>query len=219
MCARYQLTSDPRNLRQLKLSSDTYAGPFTGRLFWNIPPGTFVPAIYRIGETNYLEPAFWGFTVSTRNGVRRWVNIKSETIIKRGGEHQRCLIPATGFYEWEKLPGGEKQPWLFQIRESREIFLFAGVWTEWEMKGRVARTMAILTCPPNEMVTQVHDRQPVILDQEKGDQWLSGFNADLLQPVHRGRLQAVPLSTAINSVKVRDEKAVQAVKLNRPPLW
>ena len=218
MCGRYQLDADPRTLRHLAPGSRTYTGPFTGNRLINIPPGTNVPAIFRDADRTWLEPFFWGLTKSTPQWLKRWANIRSETVEKRGAE-RRCLVPATAFYEWEKPPHGSKQPWMIRWRESSALMLFAGIWDEWETQGRRIRTMAILTCPPNALMAQIHHRQPVILNELQGKQWLERMDPTLFTPVHRGRLEAVPVSTTINKPENNDRRFVERVRLKRPPLW
>lgn len=79
--------------------------------------------------------------------------------------------------------------------------------------------MAILTSPPNEMMGQIHHRQPVILNEQQGGQWMERMDPTLFTPVHRGRLEAAPISTAINKPENNDHRFLQRVRLDRPPLW
>ena len=108
--------------------------------------------------------------------ARQPINAKSETVDKLptfrvAFRKRRCLIPADGFYEW-KQEGGRKQP-VYICMKDREPFAFAGLWEHWEdHDGQVIESCTLLTTEPNELLAQVHNRMPVILDQRDYDLWL-----------------------------------------------
>jgi len=220
MCGRYQLTSDPRLTRLLRPSSRTYEGPFTARRLWNIHPGMRVPTFFKEGDRVWLEPFLWGWTTHSGARTKRFPNLRSETAGSRGDLHERrCLIPATGFYEWLRKEDGQKQPYLIRLRETRGMFFMAGLWAPWESPRGVTRTMAILTSEPNGLIAKIHSRQPVILDEQAGLKWLDRFDPALFEPIHRGKLEATPVSSVINNPKNNDERAVVPIAPEGPPLW
>jgi putative SOS response-associated peptidase YedK len=130
----------------------------------------------------------------------------------------RCLIPADGFYEWQKT-GKAKQPYCFEVNEG-ELFAFAGIWDRWkDPNGKVLETCSILTTTPNAVTTTVHDRMPVILDPETYDLWLDPGMRDvttaseLLKPYDARQMRCYPVSTRINYVANDDETCSVPVEL------
>ena len=84
---------------------------------------------------------------------------------------QRCLVPADGFYEWQQN-GKTKQPYCFEVNDG-ELFAFAGLWDRWRgPQGEVVESCSILTTTPNSLLTDIHDRMPVILSPDNYDLWL-----------------------------------------------
>lgn len=103
-------------------------------------------------------------------------NARSETVAEKPAfrdalKKRRCLIPASGFYEWEHVDS-EKLPWQFEMKDSQP-FAFAGIWESWtSAAGEVIESTAILTTVPNKLLSQFHDRMPVILGNEAHERWL-----------------------------------------------
>ena len=134
------------------------------------------------------------------------------------GKFRRCLIPADGFYEWQKT-GKAKQPYCFEVNDG-ELFSFAGIWDRWkDASGTTVETCSILTTTPNFVTSPVHDRMPVILDPDGYDLWLDPGMTDvsaaseLLKP-HDGRLmRCYPISTRINYVANDDEECSRPMEV------
>ena len=107
------------------------------------------------------------------NDQCRAENLTSSSTHKRAFAKRRCIIPADGFYEWEKVPGRKlKQPWFFRRRDG-EPLAFAGLWEVWHdpNEGDDApriRSCVIITTEPNDVVRPVHDRMPVVLPESVG---------------------------------------------------
>lgn len=117
---------------------------------------------------------------------------------------RRCLIPADGFYEWLRVGPKEKQPYSFGMIDD-SVFAFAGLWDRWrDPGGEVVETCTILTTKPNSLVTDVHDRMPVILRREDYDRWLDPgvknptLVAECLKPFHSGLMKKYPVSARVN---------------------
>jgi putative SOS response-associated peptidase YedK len=112
--------------------------------------------------------------------------------------HRRCLIPSSGFYEWQKL-GGRKQPYLFRLRDSSP-FAFAGLWDVWEGPQGKVPSCAVITTTANELVAPVHDRMPVILPPDQFGVWLDRTVTDpaLLLPLLVPYPAILMTSTAVN---------------------
>lgn len=122
---------------------------------------------------------------------------------------RRCIIPAGGFFEWETLPGGKKQPWLFRRRDGAPL-LFAGIWDRWNgADGRSLESCAIVTTTPNADIADLHDRMPACLDTPGALDWLApetdvrSLDA-LLRPTPDRSLERFRVDPRINSVRVTD---------------
>jgi hypothetical protein len=130
----------------------------------------------------------------------------------------RCIIPADGFYEWQRS-GAAKQPYCFEV-DSGALFAFAGILEKWkDPAGTTLETCAILTTTPNAATSAIHDRMPVILDPESHDLWLDpGMKdaetaAEMLKPYDANAMSCYPISTRINHVSNDDEECAARVDL------
>ena len=90
----------------------------------------------------------------------------------------RCLIPVSGYYEWQDTPGG-KQPWYFTPRDGSPALTVAGLWDEWRDKasGEHLKSCTMIICEPNDFVAEVHDRMPVLLSANDFEPWLRAKRA------------------------------------------
>jgi putative SOS response-associated peptidase YedK len=157
----------------------------------------------------------WGLVVPwAKDAKSALINARAEGIadkpmFRRAFRSQRCLIPASGFYEWQAPADGGKRktPYLFTITDrdaDADLFAFAGLWEMWKDRtsGEELRTCAIITTTPNALVAPVHDRMPVILRREDEDEWLDPGEQDtgrltaLLQPYPTERMTALPANQA-----------------------
>lgn len=212
MCGRYQLTHDPRPaLGRLGVSSGNVSGHITGR--YNIAP-TQPVLVVREHDGLELEEMTWQWPAS-RPGSRPLINARAETALERrtwkdAMQHRRCLLPATGFYEWRKE---DRQPFLV-TRFPNELMLLGGLWQEFEDGSRVV----ILTSEPNPLVAQIHNRQPVVIRPGDLGAWFSPDYEKLLEPIHRGYLRAVPISKRINDARQDDRHVVQPEPTGGPEL-
>jgi len=155
----------------------------------------------------------WGLVpawAKDSKSAARMINARCETAadlpaFRDALRSRRCLIPADGFYEWQKL-GKSRQPYCFS-RHDGGIFAFAGLWERWKTpEGSVLETCSILTTAANDLVREVHDRMPVILPPDAYDLWLDpAFNQrdavlDLLKPLPSDALKKYPVSSGVNDV-------------------
>ena len=131
---------------------------------------------------------------------------------------QRCLIPADGFYKWKKN-GKTKQPYCFEVAEG-DLFAFAGLWDKWsDPQGQAIESCTILTTTPNRLLSEIHDRMPVILRPGDYDSWLTRDTATavrLLVP-YAGQMRGYPVSTRVNHVQNDDPECAAPVELEAPP--
>ena len=157
------------------------------------------------------------------------INARSETAAEKPSfrsafRHRRCLIPADGFYEWQRRGGG-RQPWLFGLRDGAPM-IFAGLWERWTVpegaaltgslaersSGDTVETCTILTTAANETVAEIHGRMPVILAPDAWDAWLAGEQVPL-SPYPADDMTAHPVSTLVNRAANEDPRCVEPVAL------
>ncbi len=144
----------------------------------------------------------------------RMINARSETAATNGAfrrpmASRRCLIPASAFYEWQKIAGSKtKQPYAID-RADDELLVFAGLWDRWrhgdQADGQVTESCTILTTTPNAEMAAIHDRMPVMVPPHSFDRWIDpevGADdvVDLLVPAPDGFLRLTPVSTLVNRV-------------------
>lgn len=140
------------------------------------------------------------------------INARSETvatnkIFRDAFERRRCLVPADGFYEWQKR-GGTTQPYAI-VPEEGAIFAFAGLWERWRnpADGGILRSFTIVTGLPNPLCRPIHDRMPVILPKPAWPLWLGEAEASpeelfaMLRPYSEERMRAYPIGKAVGNVR------------------
>jgi putative SOS response-associated peptidase YedK len=170
-------------------------------------------------EDREILPARWGlvnFWAKDRKQAFKNINARAETVQKSPAfraafAERRCVVPADGFFEWTG-PKENRQPIWFH-RPDGGLILFAGLYESWKPSPEEReRTFTIITTNANELVTPVHDRMPVILEDDAVDDWLYAKQSpesliELLRPAPEGTLVATPVSQRVNSVK-NDDPAV-----------
>jgi putative SOS response-associated peptidase YedK len=208
MCARYTLVSSPEEVqRTFGYVTDARFPPRS-----NIAPTQPVAMVRLNGKgTRELALVRWGLIppwVKDPTHFATIVNARAETAAEkpsfRGAlRHHRCLVPASGFYEWSGARG-RKQPHLIRPRAGG-LFALAGLFEHWQgADGSEIETMAILTVPANSTMAALHNRMPAILDSEQFDNWLdcrSGSASEavaMLAPASDDRLEIVPVSPKLN---------------------
>jgi putative SOS response-associated peptidase YedK len=226
MCGRFTV-GKPENIKK-RFNASNRLPMFDAS--WNIAPSQTIPTITR-NSPNKIVLMKWGFLFSKKANSGT-INIRSESTkekpyFKHFLLHNRCLIPADGFYEWGSLNlegKVEKYPFYFYLKD-RQIFGFAGLYNMWEdAEGRPFYSCAILTCKPNGVVAKVHDRMPVILDRSNEDNWLDPENHDfdklykLLSPLEASLMKFHPVSKRVNSPKNDDKKLIEPFNQKQLPL-
>jgi putative SOS response-associated peptidase YedK len=158
----------------------------------------------------------WGLVPrESLGGERGFINARAETAWEKASfreafARRRCLIPATGFYEWQKLDPRRRQPWLIRLASGR-VFALAGLWEPAAPAVPGASpTCAILTTEPNEVTRPIHDRMPVILEPGDYARWLDpavripAEVRPLLRPFPGLAMTAFPVTTAVNNPSFDD---------------
>ena len=137
---------------------------------------------HKTGERS-LDLIKWGlipYWCQDPKGGRRPINAKAESVSKLpmfrdAYALRRCIVPVDGFFEWRAIKGARaKQPYAIAMKDGSPLGL-AGLWENWRNPntGEWERTFAVITVPSNELVAQIHDRMPAILEPGHCDRWLS----------------------------------------------
>ena len=231
MCGRYRLS---RRKQIIEEHFDCGSEEPEWNPRYNIAPTQPVPVIRQNPKEPVRELSLmrWGLIPSWAKDpsvAASMINARSETAATKPTfrdalKSRRCLIPADGFYEWQKT-GESKQPYCFEVNGG-ELFAFAGIWDRWKDASETAvETCSILTTVPNSVTSPVHDRMPVILDPDDYDVWLDpgmkdvSAASDLLKPCDARLMRCFPVSTRINRVVNDDEECCAAVELSQTQNW
>jgi putative SOS response-associated peptidase YedK len=182
---------------------------------YNIAPSQEILAIRTAPEAGRPEWVMlrWGlvpFRSKEPGGKRPLINARAEGIETKPSfrgpiRHRRCIVPASGFYEWRR-EGSGKQPY-FVRPAAAEVFALAGIWDHWEGKqGEVIESVAIITTSANELMRPIHDRMPVILEEEDAAEWIESTTKlekalAMLGPCSSARMVAYPVSSLVNSAR------------------
>jgi putative SOS response-associated peptidase YedK len=149
---------------------------------YNVAPTQNVAVIRCCDDLNHnhLEALKWGLVPSWSKDLSfgsHLINARSESVSEKPAfrhaiKYRRCIIPTSGFYEWERS-GGKKQPYYIRMADHAPMCL-AGIWESWKSPdGSALETFAILTTAANKLVEPIHDRMPVILSPDSFNLWLS----------------------------------------------
>ena len=173
-------------------------------------------------------PAVWPLVPKWAKGkVSKYstANARAETLATtKSYQHawnsgQRCLVPATGFYEWQVVEGQKhKQPYNIKLK-AQGVFAMAGLWEESvnPENNQSVNSFTIITTDANPMMAEIHNtkkRMPVIVDPENYQNWLKGNKAldeKIFQPYPQGKMLAYKVSTAVNNPQFNDEKCVTEI--------
>jgi putative SOS response-associated peptidase YedK len=220
MCGRFALIVDASVL------ADVFDVDPPGELppRFNIAPTQHVPVI-RSGEEGRREVATlrWGLVPSWAKDAKmgaRMINARGETVAEKPSfrssiRSRRCLVPASGFYEWVRTPSG-KHPHFIHFADGR-VFAFAGLWERWLKGPEPLETFTIITTTPNDLVCGLHDRMPVILPRDAYAEWLDPKPLPperlrrLTAPHPAKDMEAYPVSTWVNRPANDDPECIVRV--------
>ena len=142
--------------------------------------------------------------------------IDKKPVFREAFQRRRCLVPVDNFYEWQKS-GKETQPYAIALADS-SVMALAGLWENWRSPaGEMVRSFTILTCPPNELCAQLHNRLPVVLDPTSWPLWLGeepATSADLkalLIPYPSAGMTCWPVSKRVGNVKHNDPSLIEPI--------
>lgn len=232
MCGRYVVAYDPETL--VSGFSLTRIQPFDRR--WNIAPQSMVPVVYETkhGE-RVAELMRWGLVphwAKDQSMAAKLNNARSEGMAEKPSFRQavrrrRCLLPASGFYEWQVVTPASakpyKQPW-FISPSAAPFFAMAGLFEAWRAPGSPEDTPWLLTCcvvttAPNALMASIHDRMPVMVPPERWAAWLARDQQDpaalpaLMQGLPDGAMQAWPVDRAVGRSSAEGEQLIAPILL------
>lgn len=194
---RFNLASRPDDLREN----------------YNVSPSQIMPVVTEDDSgRRQLELMRWGIPrklfLNGQSVEKELINTRADKAFgrfwRRTVTGQRCLVPATGFYEWKKSAGG-KVPFFIHPKQL-DLYAFAGIWDSWESEDKQkVKVYSIMTTEPNKEMKAVHNRMPVILHPADEDSWIKPSNdkpetlGELLLPFEDGGLDIYEVSRAVNS--------------------
>lgn len=221
MCGRYVLAVDPNQMAmEFSLSGD-----LSLPANYNVAPTQAVPVILNESPQE-LTFARWGLMPSWAKDLSmsaKMINARSETVDEKPAfraafKRRRCLVPASGFYEWQTRDDGKKYPMYIHLTD-REVFGFAGLWEVWHSPdGDELRTCTILTTSANDFMRSIHERMPVILARENYADWLAAGDvpAPALKPLLRGydpdKMTAYEVSKSVNRAGFSSPDMIEPVQ-------
>jgi putative SOS response-associated peptidase YedK len=188
---------------------------------FNIAPGSEMPVIVH-EEKNELVIMKWGMVPHWTKDIqtaKRPINARAETLSEKPSfkgllKNRRCLVPASGFFEWKK-EGSKKIPFYIHLLKS-PLFAFAGLYDRWtDPEGNLVFTYTIITTEPNDLIAKIHNRMPSILLPENEDRWLSktplsaGDLKEILTPFPAENMSMYPVSPLVNTPVTDDERIIR----------
>ncbi len=226
MCGRYASTLPPEMMQELfKLLNQIDLVPR-----YNIAPTQPVAAIWEQHGRREAHFARWGLVPGWVKDPREFpllINARVETMAEKPAfrdalKHGRCIIPASGYYEWHTNPDKTKQPYYITLADDRPMAL-AGLYASWMgPNGEEIDSVATITVPTNGQLSHIHDRMPAILDEAAIDDWLNVRDVraaeayQLALPLPDSVLKFHPVSTRVNSARDDDPGLIEPVTLEPP---
>ena len=229
MCGRYRLTAKQRFIAE---HFDLEESEVHSLPRYNIAP-TQEAAVVRQDRQQpkrLFSQMRWGLVPYWAKDASigfKTINAMSETAAEKASfreamRRRRCLVPADGFYEWQKIGRKEKQPYNIGMADDG-LFAFAGLWDRWQdPAGTPLNSFTILTTNANPFLAGIHDRMPVILKPEDYDMWLDpGMTnpagvADLLRPFDARLMKKYPVSTRVGNADNDDPECIREIAPSAP---
>jgi len=219
MCGRFAVTLPPDAMAQLFNAVPANDLPPVPN--FNVCPTTQIYVV-RAGEGNRrLVSMRWGFLPhwykSPTDGPLL-INARAETIAEKPAfraacRERRCIVIATGFYEWTKTPEGARMPW-YIYRQDAAPLAFAAVWQDWGQGGEAQPTCAVVTTGANESMSRIHHRMPVILERDTWGKWLGEEGkgaATLMHAPNEDVLEFYRVDPKVNSTRASGPELIEAI--------
>lgn len=190
---------------------------------YNVAPSQSVLAVINDGTNNRLGYLRWGLIPPWAKDPKigyKMINARAETLPEKPSyrnayKKRRCLILADSFYEWKRHADKSKTPMRIKLK-SDDLFAMAGLWETWKSPdGEPVHSCTVITTKPNELVKDIHDRMPVILNPDDELVWLdksitdTELLNDLLKPLDENLMEAYEVSSLVNSPKNNSSNLIQ----------
>jgi putative SOS response-associated peptidase YedK len=186
---------------------------------YNICPTQDVAVVTAGAGRRALRPMRWGFLphwYETPSDGPLLINARAETVAEKPAfrdavRSRRCLVPATGFYEWTKDTDGNRLPWYF-VPERREPLVLAGIWQDWTEGDTPMATVAIVTTAAGAWMSETHHREPVRLAPDDWARWLGETGekaAPLMRPAPEGYYERWRVDPRVNSNRAEGADLIQ----------
>ncbi|AUD63145.1 hypothetical protein BK010_05920 [Tenericutes bacterium MO-XQ] len=223
MCGRFTITLSKEDFikylskyKQLELIIDDVELPN-----YNVAPTDHVVAMIKHNDTYRVGPLKWGYIpIYAKDPKNIIINARSETLLEKNTfkanvKQKRCVIFADSFYEWKTI-NGKKVPFRILLKDEKP-FAFAGIWSHYQKDGQSIYSTAIITTQANELMQEIHDRMPIILDDDGVNKWLSNpFD----EQTHLSCLSGYPsdlmkyyqVSTYVNNASHKDKQCIDKIK-------
>lgn len=219
MCGRLSTVLPVGAMAQLFAALPANNLPFSPN--YNICPTDDLPVVVN-DEGRRLVAMRWGFVpqwYKTLNDGPLLINARANTLAEKPAFREacrtrRCLIPATGFYEWAKGADDARLPWYFE-RADKTPVVFAGIWQSWDRGDAALMSCAIVTTEANGPVSSVHHRMPVIVEPADWSLWLGETGkraAGLMQPAPDDTLKFHRVGPEVNSNRAVGPDLIKPIK-------
>lgn len=220
MCGRFAITLPDDAMARAFAATPANDLPPVPR--FNICPTQPVATVISREGARHMGPMRWGFLphwYKSETDGPLLINARAETIAEKPAFREatrarRCLIPASGFYEWTKDDAGNRLPWYIAPRAG-DMLVFAGVWQVWERENTRHVTCAIVTCAANDAMAQIHHRMPVILPPEDWALWLGEAGhgaARLMRAAREDALVWHRVDARVNSNRAEGPELIEPVE-------
>ena len=218
MCGRSSLTKTEKELEE-RFNATFYSDElvqYNPLPNYNVAPSHIMPVITN-EDLNHFRAMRWGlvpFWAKDKKIGYKMINARIETLFEKSSfkmavTKQRCIVPADGFYEWQKSPEG-KQPYHIQTID-QETFGMAGLYDRWEdvETGQTVMSFTVITQPANELMKDIHDRMPAILRPDQEALWLADDLSpqelvNMIDPYPSELMKAKKVSKRVGNVKNND---------------
>ncbi|WP_338542840.1 SOS response-associated peptidase [Paenibacillus tundrae] len=221
MCGRFTIIDPLEDIMERYMAS--IAEGFDYKPNFNAAPMQYIPTIIGSSKGNRLGSLRWGLVPSWAKDDKigsKMINARAETLdekpaFKRLISSKRCIVPCNGFYEWKK-EGSNKQPMRILMKDN-SIFSLAGLYDTWiDQDGRKLSTCTIITTEPNSLMSDIHDRMPVILRSQDEAEWLKKDSdkesiLGLLRPYDAAGMSAYKVDSAVGNVRNNNEGLIKEV--------
>jgi putative SOS response-associated peptidase YedK len=223
MCGRYVLRGDWPELFEGEFSDTRINIQLPITPTWNASPSQTLPVVVEEDDGLVVRGMRWGlippWTKPGETPKLTPINARSETaaeksMFKSSLKYRRCIVPASGFYEWKRLDPKTKIPHYIHLKDG-QMMLFAGLWAQAKTDDGPLQSYTIMTTAANEQMESLHDRMPVILSPKDAAEWLDHDIVEtapverLLRPLTEGALDIYEVDRKVNSPKNNDPSNIE----------